>query len=292
MGRLVSIDGTIVRPEDAKVSVYDRGFLYGDSIFGTLRTYGGKPFALAEHMARLASSAERVAITLPIAVDVIAAQVVEALAAAQNPESTVRVMVTRGTGPLGLDPNLAEKPLIVTMVEPLSALSTALYRDGVSVITFRTERASDHAPGAKVGNYLAGVLAIKAAKAVGAHGAILLDASGHVVEGTTSNVFALRNGVLRTPSEEAGILVGITRAEVLEAARLLALAVDTSPMFPADLHGADEVFISSTIREILPAVRVDDRPVGDGLPGPVTRALHRAFRERVGLGDRPMPWEG
>ena len=292
MGRLVSIDGTIVRPEDAKVSVYDRGFLYGDSIFETLRTYGGKPLALAEHMARLASSAERVAITLPIAVDVIAAQVVEALAAAQNPESTVRVMVTRGTGPLGLDPNLAEKPLIVTMVEPLSALSTALYRDGVSVITFRTERASDHAPGAKVGNYLAGVLAIKAAKAVGAHEAILLDASGHVVEGTTSNVFALRNGVLHTPSEEAGILVGITHAEVLEAARLLALAVDTSPMFPADLHGADEVFISSTIREILPAVRVDDRPVGDGLPGPVTRALHRAFRERVGLGDRPMPWEG
>jgi branched-chain amino acid aminotransferase len=187
--RVVSKDGVLLRPEDAVVSVYDRGFLYGDSVFETIRTYGGRPFALEEHLGRLTRSAERVGIVPPVDEATFAREIALALAAVENAESTVRVMLTRGTGPLGLDPNLALTPLRVMLIEPLVPLPAALYREGVAVITHRTERAADDAPGAKVGNYLGGLLALRAAKAVGAHEAILLDARGGVIEGTTSNLF-------------------------------------------------------------------------------------------------------
>src|SRR5690349_6215754 len=145
MSRLVSIDGEIFAPEDAKVSVYDRAFLYGDSVFETIRTYGGVPFALEEHVARLARSAERVGIELPVPAPALVHEVRCAVEQAHNPESYVRLMLTRGAGPLGLDPSLALLPLRVILVEPLQSLPVALYRDGVGVITVRTERAGDAA---------------------------------------------------------------------------------------------------------------------------------------------------
>lgn len=289
--RVVSKDGVLLRPEDAVVSVYDRGFLYGDSVFETIRTYGGRPFALEEHLGRLTRSAERVGIVPPVDEATFAREIALALAAVENAESTVRVMLTRGTGPLGLDPNLALTPLRVMLIEPLVPLPAALYREGVAVITHRTERAADDAPGAKVGNYLGGLLALRAAKAVGAHEAILLDARGGVIEGTTSNLFALTGKALRTPPESAGILAGITRAWILDAGRTLGLDVREEPLRPEDLHAADELFLTSTLREVLPIVKLDGRVVGDGTPGPVTRALHRVFRDRAGLGGRPLPWE-
>jgi branched-chain amino acid aminotransferase len=292
MSRLVSIDGTHFGPEDAKVSVYDRGFLYGDSVFETIRTYGGEPFALAEHMARLARSAERVAIPMPIPPAEFAMEVRLAVRAAKNAESSARAMLTRGSGKVGLDPALAASPLRVVLVEPLEPLPSAVYRDGVAVITVRTERASDAAQGAaKVGNYLGSLLALREARARGAHEALILDAHGRVVEGTTSNVFVVRGGELFTPPAEAGILLGITRAHVLELWHELGRSVHEAPLGLVELAAADEVFVSSSIREIVPVVRVDAQQIGDGHPGPVTRALHAAFRTRVGLGAEPMPWE-
>jgi branched-chain amino acid aminotransferase len=292
MSQLVSIDGAHLGPENAKVSVYDRGFLYGDSVFETIRTYGGEPFALAEHMARLARSAERVAIPMPISAAEFAMEVRLAVRAAKNPESTARAMLTRGSGKVGLDPALAASPLRVILVEPLEPLPSAVYRDGVAVITIRTERASDAAQGAaKVGNYLGSLLALREARARGAHEALILDAQGRVVEGTTSNVFVVRGGELFTPPAEAGILLGITRAHILELAHELGRLVHQVPLGPVELAAADEVFVCSSIREIVPVVRVDERQVGDGRPGPVTHALHAAFRTRVGLGAARMPWE-
>ena len=291
MPSLVSIDGVLVPPAEATVSVYDRGFLYGDSVFETVRTYGGEPFALAEHMARLARSAERVAIALPIAPADFALEIRLAVRAARNPESYARAMLTRGSGPLGLDPSLAVRPRRVIFVEPLVPPPASAYRDGVAVITVRTARAADAADGAKVGNYLGSLLALRKAKNAGAHEALILDAAGRVVEGTTSNVFLVRDGALVTPPEEAGILPGITRAHLLEAAEERGLTVRLAPVTPADLAAADEVFISSSLRELIPVVRVDDRRVGDGRPGPLTRTLHVAFRTRAGLGGEPMPWE-
>lgn len=297
MGRLASVDGVICPPEEAKVSVYDRGFLYGDSVFETLRTYGGEPFALDEHLARLERSAERVAIEVPLPRADFALEIRRVVRAARNAESSARAMLTRGSGPLGLDPGLALKPLRVVLVEPLTPLPTALYRNGVAVIAVRTQRQVDTAAqGAKFGNYLASLLALREAKAAGAHEALILDAAGHVLEGTTSNLFLVERGgeqspALVTPPAEAGILAGITRAHVIEAAGELGVQVRFEPITPARLAAAEEVFITSSLRELLPVTRVDGQPVGGGAPGPVTRSLHTAFRRKVGAGAEPLPWE-
>jgi branched-chain amino acid aminotransferase len=290
--RIVSIDGTIRSPEEATVSVYDRGFLYGDSVFETIRTYGGEPFALAEHMARLERSAARVSIPMPVPAADFGMEIRLAVRAARNPESFARAMLTRGSGPVGLDPALAGPPLRVVLVEALDPLPAPFYREGIAVVTVHTERAGDAARGeAKVGNYLASLLALKEAKAQGAQEALILDKAGHVVEGTTSNVFIVRGGDVITPPEQAGILLGITRAHLIELAGALGHRLHFVPLTPADLVSADEVFISSTLREVVPVVRVDGHPVAAGRPGPVTRALHAAFRIRAGLGAEPMPWE-
>ena len=291
MTRLASIDGTHLLPDEARVSIYDRGFLYGDSVFETVRTYGGEPYALAEHMARLERSAARVGIAMPLPAADFGMEIRVAVRAARNPESYARAMLTRGSGPVGLDPALAGAPLRVILVEPLTPLPAALYRDGIAVVTVRTERAADAAQGAKVGNYLASLLALKDAKARGAQEALILDAAGAVVEGTTSNVFLVRDGAIYTPPEQANLLPGITRAHLIEIAAELGRPLHLAALTPGDLASADEVFISSSLREVLPVVRVDDRAVAGGRPGPVTRALHAAFRVRAGLGAEPMPWE-
>lgn len=292
MTRLASIDGVIKAPEEATVSVYDRGFLYGDSVFETIRTYGGEPFALDQHLARLERSAERVVISMPVSRPDFALEIRRAIRAARNPESTIRAMITRGSGPLGLDPGLATRPLRVVLVEPLASLPAAVYRDGVKVITRQIRRATDEAArGAKVGNYLSSLLALRDARAAGAHEALILNAAGEVLEGTTSNVFVVEGGALVTPPEDAGILAGITRAHVLEVAGELGIPVRIEALPAARVAGAAEVLITSTLREIVPVVQVDDRRIGTGAPGPVTRALHAAFRRKVGLGAEPLPWE-
>ena len=289
MSRIASINGVLHAPDDAKVSVYDRGFLYGDSVFETIRTYGGEPFALGEHLARLDASAGKIGINPPIAPADLALEVRRAVRAARNDESYVRVTITRGTGPLGLDPALARDPLRVILVEPFTPLPGALYRDGVRAITTRLDRPADSVPGAKITNYLASLLAVQSAKAQGAHEALLLDAHGQVIEGATSNVFVVHDGALVTPPEDAGILVGITRAQVLDIAGELGITVRLATFHPAIT--AQEAFLTSSLRELLPLVQIDAHPLGDARPGPITRAIHSAFRRRVGLGAEPMPWQ-
>jgi branched-chain amino acid aminotransferase len=281
--RAVLINGSPVSPETAFISVYDRGFLYGDSVFETIRTYGGKPFALDEHLARLARSAERVFIPLPVSLATLASEVEQAMQLAANPESYIRVMLTRGTGPMGLDPDLAEAPTRIVFVEPLVPPSEQSYANGIEVILFRTARATDAtaAAGAKVANYLTSVLAIREARRRGASEAFVIDGHGHVLEGTTSNVFVVRDGKLVTAPEESGILAGITRAYLLEAARQLQIDVVLRDISEAELFTADEVFISSSIREVLAVVRIDGKAVGNGAPGPITRRLHEAFRRHA-----------
>lgn len=289
--RLVLVNGEPKPPEQATISVYDRGFLYGDAVFETIRTYGGRPFALPEHVARLVRSAERVFIPLPIAADALAAEIERAVALARNAESTIRVMLTRGEGPLGLDPDLAETPNRLVFVEPLVAPPATAYRDGIGVILVRTVRTTDATPaaGAKVANYLTSLLALRDAKRAGAAEALIVDGRGHLVEGATSNLFLVKGGELLTPPEAAGILPGITRARLVEVARELSVPVRFVDLGDGDLFGADEAFISSSVREMLPVVRADGRPIGDGRPGPLTRRLHAAFRASVGA-PGPDPW--
>lgn len=290
MGRAVSIDGTLTPPGEAKVSVYDRGFLYGDGVFETLRTYRGAPFGLLDHLERLESSAREVGIRLPCSTGTLEREIRQALSEAANPESYVRVMITRGQGPMGLDPALATDPVRVVLVEPLSPLPASIYRDGVTVITQRTERSSDAAPTAKVTNYLAGMLALQRAKARGAHEALMLDVEGYVLEGVTSNFFLVIEGELLTASSRV-VLPGITRAHVIRCAEREGIRVRYGAIGANDLEAASEAFLTSSLREIVPVVRVDRTSIGDGQPGRRTRKLHLAYRGVAGISDWPSPWE-
>ncbi|MGA2448138.1 MAG: aminotransferase class IV [Polyangiaceae bacterium] len=292
-GRAVWIDGTKYAPESARISVYDRGLLYGDSVFEALRTYGGQPFALGEHLARLRHSAERVFISTPLGDSEWASEVDRAVAETGNEESYVRILLTRGVGPLSIDPDSAIRPTRIVFVEPLTVPAREAYVNGISVITATVRRTVDDtaAAGAKVANYLESILALREAKARGAAEALVVDSRGFVVEGTTSNVFAVLGGRLVTPPVQAGILPGITRAHILRAATALGLPVVERTLLRDELFAADEVFITSSIRELFPVVRVDGRSIAGGLPGPTGRALHRRFRESVGLGNRPMPFD-
>jgi branched-chain amino acid aminotransferase len=292
-GKAVIIDGVLCSADAAKVSVYDRGFLFGDAVFEVLRTYGGALFAWDEHFARLRRSAERVLLPLPVDGATLRAEVERAVAATGNDDSNVRIVVSRGAGPVTLDPGTAGSPLRVILVEPVAPPPREAYADGIAAITVRVQRSVDGtaAAGAKVTNYLESLLAVREAKARGAQEALIVDGQGDVVEGATSNLFVVKGGGLATPPEHAGILAGITRAYVLEAAAKAGIAVDQRRLRPEALYDADEVFVTSSIREVLSVVRVDGRVIGAGAPGSVARTLHRAFRAAVSVGDRPMPWE-
>jgi branched-chain amino acid aminotransferase len=275
------IEGRLHAPDDAKISVFDRGFLYGDSVFETIRTYRGHPFALGEHLERLARSAKLVFIELPVTLTELEVEVRQTLEAAGNVESYVRVMITRGVSALGLDTRLAERPSRVIIVSELSLPPARYYQEGIGVVTYRTERATDAtaAEGAKVGNYLVSVLAMRQAALASAQEALIVDGHGRVVEGATSNVFMLEHGTLVTP--DTGILQGITRAEVLKAAADSKLPVRFGTPTLGELLAADEVFITSSLREMLPVVRVDGSPIGSGRPGAQTVALHARFKQRI-----------
>lgn len=288
----VMIDGHIVPPERAVISVFDRGFLYGDSVYEVMRTYEGKVFALREHVDRLYQSARRVHIAIPIPDEQMRLEVTRAVAASPLSNNAVRVHATRGIGPLGLDTAMARDPSRVVIVAPLHAPSLDDYRHGIGVALVRTQRTADNteAAGAKVANYLVSLLALREAQAMGAKEAVILDGRGRVLEGATSNVFVVDQGVLLTPPDTEGILPGITRSYLLRAAESIHLPVRVTTLTRGDLLTADEVFISSTSREVLPVTRVDDVMVGSGEVGPVTRAIHRAFREVGGL-PFALPWE-
>jgi branched-chain amino acid aminotransferase len=294
MSQKVMIDGRLLQPEQATISVFDRGFLYGDSVFETIRTYAGVPFELEQHLSRLEWSAGRVFIPLPVSLEVLGSEVLSTVAAANNPESYIRVMVTRGRGAMGLDPSTTEHSARVIIVDRLEPPAPEAYARGISTITFKTQRFGDAtaAAGAKVANYLVAVLAMREAHAAGASEALITDHTGAIVEGSTSNVFAVKGGELITPPESAGILPGITRQRVLEAAKDLGVPVRYAAFDQATLCDHDELFVCSSIRELLPVVRVDGRPVGGGLPGPITQALLEKFRENVAKGMGLLPASG
>ncbi|WP_242394595.1 aminotransferase class IV [Anaeromyxobacter oryzisoli] len=300
MATLVNVDGDIVPPAQARVSVFDRGFLYGDSVYEVIRTYRGQPFELDAHLARLAHSAERIGLAPPWDAPRTAREIGRTLAAARAaggdpapaPDAApwnvgewyVRVVMTRGAGEIGLDPALAVNPAAVVIVQPLPAPPASAYVEGVKavVVGVRHAPAAVVDPSAKTGAHLNHVLAVREARARGAHEALLLDERGFVTEGSSSNVFVVAGGRVRTPPLAAGILEGVTRGVVLRLARAEGIPMDEVPLRPPELEAADEVFITSTMREIVPVTRLGERAVGAGRPGPVTARLHRAFRRLAG----------
>jgi branched-chain amino acid aminotransferase len=277
----VYIGGKVCLPEEAKISVFDRGFLYGDSVYETIGTAYGKMFAAKDHLDRLERSATRIGLRVPPRAEIEAA-IRDTVAAAANVESRVRVILTRGSGKLDLDPASVDDTQLVVIVFPLGAPSAEMYAKGVAVAVVSITRNSPSAldPEVKSGNYLNNVLALgEARRRSGAYEAILCSADGTVAEGSTSNIFAVMGGQVRTPPREAGILDGITRAKVITLCRDHDVPFAQKPFTPDELRAADEAFITSATRGVLPVTRIDERPLGDGLPGPVTRQLMALYDE-------------
>jgi branched-chain amino acid aminotransferase len=271
----VHIDGRVCLPDEAKISVFDRGFLYGDSVYETIGTAYGRLFALTDHLVRLERSAQRIGLRVPPRREIDAA-IAATVAAAGNPESRVRVILTRGSGKLDLDPAAVDNTQLVVIVFPLGAPTPEMFSQGVSVAIVSVHRNSPRAidPAVKSGNYLNNVMALgEARRSSGAYEAILCAADGTVAEGSTSNIFIVKAGEVRTPGLDVGILDGITRAKVTELCRANDIPLRETKIQPDELRGADEAFITSATRGVLPVTRVDERPVGEGTPGPVTRRL-------------------
>jgi branched-chain amino acid aminotransferase len=274
----VFIDGTVCDPEAAMVPVTDRGFLYGDSVYEVMRTAGGKPLDLDPHLDRLEHSAATLALRLPERA-LIADAIHQTLDAAANPESYVRVIVTRGSGKIGLDIALADRPRLVIMVRPLERPPATAYRDGLNLHMVHLDPAARRAvaPGIKTGNYLTNIMAMHEARSAGADDALIVDVDGRVSEGSSFNVFVVRGQRVITPARHVGLLAGITRERVIELARAHGIEVIEGVLIPEDMREADEVFITSTIRGVLPVATVDGKPLGRPVVGPITQRITQLY---------------
>jgi len=280
---LVYLNGRFVPKEEATVSVFDHGFLYGDGIYETMRAYKGSLFLLERHLARLRCSADAVFLTLPMPIDKISAVLYESLRVNRLDEAYVRLHISRGPGEIGLDPGLCPDPTVVIVAKPFKTYPAEYYDRGVSVSIVKTRRNHPLAldPSIKGTNFLNNILAkIEAIKA-GAYEGIMLNWEGFVAEGTISNIFMVKGGVLRTPILSVGILEGVTRGLVLDLARNENIPVQESAFSPQELTGADECFITNSTMEIMPVTLIDGKPVGSGKPGPVTASLMRAYKHEV-----------
>jgi branched-chain amino acid aminotransferase len=283
MGGKVCIGGKVVDPEAATISVFDRGFLYGDSVYETLRVYRGTPFALEEHLDRLYASGRRVGFELPWTTQHIRDTVDRTRAAAGLRDAYLRIICTRGSGPVSLDPSLALDPQLVVLVLDLPPLPASLYDEGRSVALVSVQRNLQKAldPQAKTGNYMNSVLAIREARAQGAEDAIMLDHSGRVAEASSANVFVLVDGVWCTPPLDVGILSGITRKTILAVCAKHGISAEERVLWPKDLAAAREIFLCSSVREIVPVTKLGDAPVGSGAVGPETKRLLQLYRAEV-----------
>lgn len=275
--------GHPVDPQDAKISVFDRGFLYGDSVYETMRTAGGKALELERHLDRLDRSAQGIGLEIPFDHEALREAIEQTHAATSNDESYVRVIVTRGAGPIALDPRKSEDPNLVILVQPLNLPPAEQYERGIKVVVVDVEKAGGGLvdPAFKTGNYLNNILALRQAISRGGDDAIMCNAAGDVAEGATSNVFVVHGERVSTPSLDTGLLPGITREVVCELARALGYEVGHRRISPAELRDADEVFLTSSVRGIMPVTTLDGAPVGEGTVGPVTRRLLDRYRDYI-----------
>ena len=279
MGLKVWLNGDLLDREDAKISVFDHGVLYGDGVFEGIRSYGGKVFRLQAHVRRLYDSALGIRLTVPISQEEMAKAITDTLQANSLRDSYIRVVVTRGAGTLGLDPNRCPEPNVFIITDKISLYPDELYENGLDIITAATMRNHPNAvnPRVKSLNYLNNILAKIEAIDAGTLEAVMLNHLGYVAECTGDNLFIVRDGAVFTPPIAAGILEGITRNEIIGIARERGLEVREENITRQDLYVADECFLTGTAAEVVPVVRIDKRPIGTGRPGPVTKQLAEAF---------------
>lgn len=281
MSLKIYIGGRFYDKEDAKISVFDHGLLYGDGVFEGIRSYGGKVFRLDEHLDRLWESAKGIWLQIPMTKEAMGQAIYEALKINNISDGYIRLVVTRGAGTLGLDPNRTADPQVIIIADKIALYPPEMYEQGLKIITVSVVRnhAAALSPRIKSLNYLNNILAKIEGLNAGCVEALMLNTKGEVAECTGDNIFLVRGGELLTPPLEAGILDGITRQAVIDIARRAKMTVREIPLTKHDVYIAEECFLTGTAAEVIPVVKVDDREIGSGKPGPITRDLREQFHK-------------
>jgi branched-chain amino acid aminotransferase len=283
MPRIIFMNDRLVPEDEARVSVFDHGLLYGDGVFEGLRSYSGRVFRLDAHLDRLWASAKAICLEIPLSKEAVATAVNDTLAANNLSDGYVRLVVTRGAGSLGLDPNRTKNPQVIVIADTISLYPREFYEKGLRIITAATQRTHSAAlsPRIKSLNYLNNIMAKLEGLQAGCVEALMLNHKGEVAECTGDNVFVVRGGGLLTPPPDAGILEGITRNAVMELAERAGIDCREATLTRHDLYTADECFLTGTAAEVIPVVDIDGRKIGAGVPGPVTAKLTAAFHALV-----------
>ena len=277
----IYIDGQFYDKENAKISVFDHGLLYGDGVFEGIRFYNGRVFRLDEHIDRLFDSARAIALNIGMDKSAVIEATLETIRQNNLQDGYIRLVVTRGVGDLGLNPMLCPKASLFIIASKITLYSAEKYENGLDVVTCATRRIPHGAlsPMVKSLNYLNNVMAKIEAQNAGAGEGLMLNEQGFVSECTGDNIFIIKNGVITTPPISAGALAGVTRAVVFDLAAEFGIPIREPMMTRYDIFTADECFLTGTAAEIIPAVKLDTRLIGDGKPGPITRRLITRFRE-------------
>ncbi|MBO8153793.1 branched-chain-amino-acid transaminase [Thermovirga sp.] len=281
---VVYMNGKFVPKEEAKVSVFDHAFLYGDAVFEGIRAYNGRVFRLEEHIDRLYDSAKAIWLEIEMPKKEMMEVVAESCRQNNLKDAYIRLVVSRGVGDLGLDPRKCHgNSSIICIADKIALYPEEFYEKGLKAITAATRRNYGEvlAPQVKSNNYLPNIMAKIEAITAGCLEAICMSREGYVTEGTGDNIFIVKDGVLKTPHPAVGILKGVTRKAIMELAEQEGIPVEETFMNRFDVYTADEIFFTGTAAEVIPVVEVDSRKIGDGVPGPITRKLRSLFMDLV-----------
>ena len=286
----VFIDGKYYDAQQAKISVFDHGLLYGDGVFEGIRAYNGRVFKLKEHIERLYCSAKAILLEIPMSPEAVIRAVVETCRRNRIRNGYVRLLVTRGVGTLGLNPNRCKRPSVIIIAGTIQLYPPEYYEKGLEIVTVPTTRNLHSAvnPAIKSLNYLNNILAKIEANIAGVEEAIMLNAEGYIAECTGDNLFIVKGGQMLTPPLYAGALYGITRGTVMDLAREAGLPVTELNLTRYDVFNADECFLTGTGAEIIPVVKVDGRVIGSGKPGAITRLLEEKYHALTQISGEPI----
>src|SRR3984885_1281234 len=281
MNLKIYIDGTFYEQSEAKISVFDHGVLYGDGVFEGIRFYQDRVFRCDEHMYRLWDSAKAIALEIPISRSEMIAATLETVRQNDLHDGYIRLIVTRGAGSLGLSPDSCRRPSVIIIAATIALYPENLYQKGLTMVTCSTRRTSPAAlsPRVKSLNYLNNILAKLEAQNAGAGEGLMLNEQGYVAECTGDNIFIIKNGQIFTPHLNAGILEGVTRSVVFELTEKLEIPAVECELTTYDVYTADECFLTGTAAEVIPAVQLDRRLIGNGQPGPITLKFIESYRE-------------